>query len=63
MPIHEYQCEKCGHIFEEVSLKMSDAKKSSECPKCNKDARKLISSGSFTVHGFNANNGYAGHMR
>jgi putative FmdB family regulatory protein len=69
MPIHEYQCNDCGYIFEEVTVKMSATKISTHCPVCKqkgKDAiaRKLISGGTvFTVHGYNSNNGYSGHMR
>lgn len=68
MPIYEYQCEKCGYIFDEVTLKMGPIKMSVECPACKergKDgiAKKIPSSGSFTVHGYNSSNGYAGHMR
>lgn len=68
MPIHEYQCEKCGYIFEEVTLKMDAVKISTTCPACLEKkeqgiAKKIMSSGSFIVHGYNANNGYAGHMR
>ena len=68
MPIHEYQCEQCGYIFEEVTMKMDAVKISTNCPVClqNKKhgiAKKIMSSGSFIVHGYNATNGYAGHMR
>ena len=68
MPIYEYQCEECGYIFEEVTIKMGPIKISTNCPVCSKNgnmaiAKKIISSGSFIVHGYNANNGYSGHMR
>jgi putative FmdB family regulatory protein len=68
MPIHEYQCEKCGYIFEEVTLKMSAVKLSTSCPACKeKDdfgiAKKVLSSGSFRINGYNSSNDYAGHMR
>jgi putative FmdB family regulatory protein len=63
VPIHEYQCEKCGYIFEEVTLKMSTVKITTKCPNCQEIAKRLISSGAFIVHGYNSNNGYAGHMR
>lgn len=68
MPIHDYQCESCGYIFEEVTFRMDAVKISTECPNCKKDgklgfAKKIMSSGSFIIHGYNANNGYAGHMR
>ena len=69
MPIYEYQCEKCGYIFEEITMKMNPTKISTSCPNCKDKgeegiAKKIISGGTvFTVHGFNSNNGYAGHMR
>jgi putative FmdB family regulatory protein len=68
MPIHEYQCEKCGYIFEEVTMNLEAVKISTNCPACQeKDefgiAKKIMSKGSFRVHGYNSNNGYAGNMR
>jgi putative FmdB family regulatory protein len=68
MPIYEYQCEKCGYIFDEVTLKMGPIKMSTNCPACQeKDefgvAKKIMSKGSFVVNGYNAHNGYAGVMR
>ena len=41
MPIYEYQCESCEHIFE-VQQKFSDPP-IEECGKCGKSVRKLIS--------------------
>jgi putative FmdB family regulatory protein len=68
MPIYEYQCKECGYIFEEVTLKMEPTKISTECPVCNERgntgiAKRILSKGSFIVNGYNASNGYAGHMR
>lgn len=69
MPIYEYQCKKCGYIFEEITTKMEPPKISTVCPNCaekNQEgiAKKIISGGTvFTVHGFNSSNGYAGNMR
>jgi len=68
MPIYEYQCTKCGHKFENITLNMKETKESIRCPKCQDNdkfslATKLASNFSFTIHGFNSNNGYAGHMR
>ena len=62
MAIYEYRCEKCDVIIEEVSFKLND-KKSIECPICKGKATKIVSSGSFIIHGFNQNNNYAGHNR
>jgi putative FmdB family regulatory protein len=42
MPIYEYKCGGCGHIFE-MLRRMSDADTELECPKChsNKVDRQL----------------------
>jgi putative FmdB family regulatory protein len=70
MPIHEYQCIKCGYIFEEVTFSLDAVKISTGCKNCVDSngnpsiARKIMSGGTFfTIHGYNSNNGYAGHMR
>jgi len=69
MPIYEYQCEKCGYIFEEITTKLDPTKISTLCPNCKLKgeesiAKKIISGGTvFTVHGYNSSNGYSGHMR
>lgn len=69
MPVHEYQCETCGHIFEEITFSLGAVKTSTYCPVCEDEgkegiAKKIMSGGNiFTVHGYNSNNGYAGNMR
>ena len=32
MPIYEYRCRRCGHVFEQIVLSTSDQ---ANCPKCN----------------------------
>jgi putative FmdB family regulatory protein len=50
MPIYEYECQSCGHRFEEWQ-KMSD-KPVKVCPKCNaRKVEKLISHTSFQLKG------------
>jgi putative FmdB family regulatory protein len=50
MPIYEYECQACGHRFEEWQ-KMSDAP-IKVCPKCRKKkVEKLISHTSFQLKG------------
>lgn len=49
MPIYEYQCKKCDHIFE-VNHKMCE-KPRVYCPKCIKPAKKIISTGGFILKG------------
>ncbi len=35
MPIYEFKCLKCGHIFELLKLKKDSEKASMKCPECN----------------------------
>ena len=51
MPIYEYKCEKCEHIFDEV-LSVSNRDKPIEepCPECGKKSiKKLISATTMGV--------------
>ena len=46
MPIFEYQCDSCGHCFEQLIFKKDDKKVN--CPECGKTkVRKLISGASI----------------
>ncbi len=48
MPIYEYQCQSCGHLFEELQS-MSEAPLV-KCPSCGKDElKKLIGSGAGLI--------------
>jgi putative FmdB family regulatory protein len=50
MPIYEYQCAKCGYLFEKLQ-KMSDPAIST-CPQCQAEqVKKLISHTSFQLKG------------
>jgi putative FmdB family regulatory protein len=49
MPIYEYKCTQCGEKFEKLQ-KMSD-RPTSKCPKCKGEAKRLISSTSFSLKG------------
>lgn len=50
MPIYEYECQACGHAFEQWQ-KMSD-KPVRVCPKCKaRKVEKLISQTSFQLKG------------
>ena len=41
MPIFEYKCEKCGHIFE--VLELGGGEKKRECPQCGStEIKKLL---------------------
>ncbi|MDQ7032102.1 MAG: zinc ribbon domain-containing protein [Desulfonauticus sp.] len=49
MPIYEYQCDECGHVFEEWQKNFSEQKV--VCPVCNGETHRLISSTSFILKG------------
>lgn len=48
MPIYEYQCKNCGHVFDE--LQSIKEKPLVTCPSCGKDAlARLIGTGSGII--------------
>jgi putative FmdB family regulatory protein len=50
MPIYDYQCQDCGHVFD-VLQKMADAPLT-DCPACGAAAlQKLLSAPSFQLKG------------
>lgn len=50
MPIYEYRCASCGHVFEEIQ-RFSDPDPDS-CPSCKaKEVSRLISKSSFHLRG------------
>lgn len=50
MPIYEYQCEACGHVFEAFQKMVDDPLK--DCPECKKpELKKLISASAFRLKG------------
>ena len=50
MPIYEYQCNDCGHIFDALQKISDDALK--DCPDCGKpELRKLLSAPNFRLKG------------
>lgn len=49
MPLYEYQCEKCGLVFE-ARQKFSDAPLT-ECRDCQGPVKKLISQSGFALKG------------
>ena len=50
MPIYEYQCPKCGNIFEEWA-KASESHKEEPCPRCGTPSPRIISRTSFVLKG------------
>lgn len=60
MPIFEYKCNNCGHVFEKIVFTtiVDKHKNTLNCPKCNAaNSKKLISKSSFKLigSGFYAN--------
>ncbi len=51
MPIYEYKCEKCEHVFDEVlSVSNRDKPISEPCPECGEEAvQKLVSATTMGV--------------
>ena len=49
MPIYEYCCEKCEHVFEEWQKDFED--REMQCPECNGASRRLISNTAFILKG------------
>lgn len=50
MPIYEYECPKCGNVFEEWG-KASEPHQMEPCPKCGTPAPRVISRTSFVLKG------------
>ncbi len=49
MPIYEYCCEDCGHIFEEWQSGFEEKK--FPCPLCTGDSKRIVSHTSFVLKG------------
>ncbi len=50
MPIYDYQCQSCGHVFDALQ-RLADAPLT-ECPACGKAAlQKLLSAPAFQLQG------------
>jgi putative FmdB family regulatory protein len=50
MPIYEYQCGECGHVFDALQKMRDDPL--SDCPDCGKpELRKLMSAPNFRLKG------------
>jgi len=58
LPIWEYQCKKCGYIFEQIQFK-EIPKIGTTCPVCKDIARRILSSSNFKVKGYSAANNYS----
>lgn len=52
MPLYEYRCTECGEKFEKL-VRMADADRAPECPKCGApEAKRQVSAFGFV--GFSA---------
>ncbi|MGB3974982.1 MAG: zinc ribbon domain-containing protein [bacterium] len=49
MPLYEYKCSKCDHVFEK--LESFGAEPVNVCPKCGAKAKRVLSLGSFILKG------------
>ena len=49
MPIYEYECTSCGHVFEEWQKSYEDNDVS--CPLCGSPSKRLISNTAFILKG------------
>lgn len=50
MPIYEYACDSCGHIFDVLQKVNADPLR--DCPECGKpDLKKLLSAPNFRLKG------------
>jgi putative FmdB family regulatory protein len=47
MPTYEYECTKCGHVFEE--FKPMSAPRRERCPECRGKVERLVSGGMGVV--------------
>ena len=47
MPTYEYECTKCGHVFEEFQSIASEP--ISICPKCSEEVKRKISGGTGLI--------------
>ena len=49
MPLYEYRCKKCGHIFEKIQSFSAPEEK--ECPVCKGEVERLISAPAIQFKG------------
>jgi putative FmdB family regulatory protein len=47
MPTYEYECESCGHAFEQFQSMADEPVKI--CPECGREVRRLIGAGSGVI--------------
>ena len=58
MPIYEYKCKRCSHLFEHFHINSTDPVP--PCPECgSEDAERVISTGSVRPDGIPADPKYS----
>lgn len=63
MPIYEYRCRRCDHIFEKIQ-KWNEGPETTFCPQCGEgNPEKLISSFSSSKGGESSSCGSSGTTR
>ena len=50
MPIYEYECQNCGHVFEEIAIRHQSFDKL-VCRRCKGYGKRIISQNSFQLKG------------
>ena len=56
--LYEYKCKNCKKIIEKF-VKMENRDISFNCPDCQGKMKRILSSCSFVIKGYNAANGYS----
>ena len=52
MPLYDYRCRACGHVFSALVLSSQTSEDEIECPKCKeRDVKKLLSMKSAVLSG------------
>ena len=51
MPIYEYECAKCGNVFELIHAVSADPPKNCETKGCKGKPRRMVSAGGFILKG------------
>ena len=51
MPIYEYECQKCGSVFELIHAVSADPPKKCETKGCKGKPRRMVSAGGFILKG------------
>ena len=57
LPMYNFRCGVCGHVFERL---VPFDTRIAHCPECHEPAERQPSAPAFTIGGWNAANGYAG---